>query len=203
MSRCTCCGSTTTFIEEDVECLRTETYTVNEPGSPRRRNIIGRTDWRIGICRNCTEKRLEESLRSSRRLGLFVGPTLLGGSVLSALILFPMLAHVRSPLVSLAGLLFCGGAFFVGLIMVPVGLYQAIKASFTLRRLRREGDAFQLSDDEKWKAVEREGERIIKCLESTKKEFVGDFILPKGDPRLNGSLSYAIAKRSPSGVRKD
>jgi len=208
MSSCISCGSKDVFIEEDVECQQTESYAVNEPGSPRCTDIIEREDWHIAICRECAETRFEESLRSARLAAFLIGPGLLVLSVLAFLILLPILAQLGSPLVSLSALLACGFVFLAGVIAVPVGFFQAIRASRRLACLKEEADGYQFSDDDRWEAVECEGRRIIDALKrGEKSDLFENVALPKGTPRNAGmgesDLSYVIAKRSsrPHGIQ--
>jgi len=79
--------------------------------------------------------------------------------------------------------------------MIPVGLVGAAKASARLRRLKSEGHGYQFSDEDTWAAVEHEGERIIKCLESSKKDFHDEFSLLNADrpsERMGSVFYYTI-----------
>ena len=192
MATCSSCGCATTTLARQVECAWIHSYDLNEPGSPTRRDVIAKTPWEIEICRPCTERRLEESLRTWRQLGFFIGPSLVVGSVVSALILFPLLAKAHSPLASVSALLFCGGGFIIGLIMIPVGLILVAKATNRLTKLKQEAGNYTFTDDDAWEAIETEGERIIKALESGKRDFHGDFTLPQAQrPEENmGSRFY-------------
>jgi hypothetical protein len=195
-------------LEGDVQCQHIEAYNVNEPGSPRYRDVIARADWHIALCRSCAEGRLEEALRSSRRFGLFIGPLIVGLAVLGAVMVGGIAARLGGggPFLLLF-LIGCAGVALVGIIMIPVGLYSSAKANAKLGRLRSEGDRYAPDDEDKWDMIDTEARRIVDCLESGKRDFVGDFFLPKGRPRNLGmsesTLSYDIVEKSGQRFRAD
>ncbi|MFW6155049.1 MAG: hypothetical protein ACOC95_07535 [Planctomycetota bacterium] len=193
---CSSCGSDQASVSMTVECVYEEHYELNEPGSPRRSDVLGRETWDIQLCRSCARRRLEEAVTKARRWAFLTGPVALGVAIVGTAIAVPLLAAARAPLLSLAvlGTLAVAGIF--GLIMVPIGVYRAAKATSRLRRLQASEGVGDFDDQDRWELIQQEGKRIINLLEENQRDFYGNFALPDGSPRHPGmgesTLSYRI-----------
>ena len=76
----------------------------------------------------------------------------------------PILAKLHAPVLSLGVLLALGAEVIAGVIMIPVGLFRATKATSKLRRLTAEGTDYVFDESDRWEMIEREGERIMGSL---------------------------------------
>lgn len=196
MAQCTSCGAETTYLAGTVECVQKESYELNQPNG-RRLDVIGRTVWDIALCRTCAVKGLEEAVRFWRRFGLLVGPGLLVAGVVLGLMLFQFLhlMEIRDPVVSMLGLGMVALTLLAGLVMTPMGLIQAVRATGRLKRILQQGDTYRFDDEDRWDSLCHEGERIVKCLEKQQNDFHGGFTLPQGKARnlgMGDSLVYYV-----------
>lgn len=203
ISSCTCCGSDQVFLEQDVVCAQTESYHVNEPGSPGRTDIIARAHWHIALCRVCAEKRLDEELRRARHRGLYVGPVLIVcGVVLAGFIAAIVRAFEAGGVFAALAIIGCGLVVLRGIIMIPVGLYNSAKANARLNALRINPNGCSFSEEERWDMIGAEGLRVIECLEKNRRDFHGSFALPRGtakDPGMGEStLSWGLLPKGRS-----